>query len=473
MLIVAAGIIVLGGAGAGVLLFGGSDSSLDAKLTHTIKREDLLVTVVEQGTLESSNNIEIKSKVRGQNTVIWVVPNGTYVEPGDTLVRLDTLEIEDAINERSKYAFWSRAGAESSAAQVRRARLAVDEYKKGRFVSQRMGLEKDEAIAESNLRTAKNMFRHASRMRERGYVSELEIDQREFAIKQAMLSLEVIRTDIKVLKDYTKKMELNSLEGDLNAISATHDANEQRAVLDETRRDQALEELKHCEVKAESAGLVIYPSAAAWKEAPDIAEGATVHKDQTLLLMPDLTTMQVKVGVHESVIDRMSTGLECRVELPDLELTASVTSVASVARPAGWWTGNVVKYDTIIELPSVEGLKPGMSAAVEIVLAKHRDVLTIPVSAVLETEDATVCWVQSENGIVRRAIELGDSNDVFIVVTDGLQEGDEVILNPVTNVEEAKNEALQSVGESSRSTDGQESPNVEPTPVTQPLPQVP
>ena len=45
--------------------------------------------------------------------------------------------------------------------------------------------------------------------------------------------------------------------------------------------------------------MVIYPSAAAHKTTPDITEGATVRKDQVLLLMPDLDKMQVKVGIHE------------------------------------------------------------------------------------------------------------------------------------------------------------------------------
>ena len=60
--------------------------------------------------------------------------------------------------------------------------------------------------------------------------------------------------------------------------------------------------------------------------------------------------MQIKLGIHESVIDRVKPGLKAIVTLPDRTLEANVSEVASVTRPAGWWTGNVVKYDTIIEL---------------------------------------------------------------------------------------------------------------------------
>ena len=88
-----------------------------------------------------------------------------------------------------------------------------------------------------------------------------------------------------------------------------------------------------------------------------------------------------------------------------------------------------------------------MSAEVEVIIARHEDVLTIPVAAVLETEEATLCWIKTAGGIQRRVLELGDSNDVFIVVKDGLKEGDEVVLNPVAYVKEAQDEALKTIDE--------------------------
>ena len=48
-----------------------------------------MVTVTENGMLESSNNEEIKCFVKGGSTVLWVIETGTFVKPGDELVRLD------------------------------------------------------------------------------------------------------------------------------------------------------------------------------------------------------------------------------------------------------------------------------------------------------------------------------------------------------------------------------------------------
>ena len=413
------------------------------KLTYTVRRGDLDVTVTEPGTLESSDNAEIKCKVRGQNTVIWVIEGGSVVEPGDELVRLDTLFIEEQIAERSKYAHWSRSAAERSKADVARSKLAINEYLEGRYVAELSNLEKDMAIAESNLLTSKNMLNHAQRMSERGYVSDLEVEEKEFSVTQAAFDVEVKKTQIDVLKRYTKAIQLETLKGNLAADSARHEADKERAFADAQRRDRALEELEHCVIKADRPGLVIYPSAAAWKQAPDIEEGATVHKDQVLLLMPDLSKMQIKVGIHESMIDRVKPGLPALVTLPDRTLKGEVASVATVTSPAGWWTGNVVTYETIIKLPSVEGLKPGMSAEVEVIMESYTDVLSVPVSSVLETAEGAFCWIKTPSGPEKRTVQLGDTNDVFMIVESGLQEGDEVVLNPLAFVDEAQTEVLK------------------------------
>jgi len=161
----------------------------------------------------------------------------------------------------------------------------------------------------------------------------------------------------------------------------------------------------------------------------------------------------VKLGIHESVIDRVHVGLEAIVTLPDRTLKATVSDVASVTRPAGWWTGNVVKYDTVIKLPENEGLKPGMSAEIEVILAVHEDVLLLPVAAVVETEDGNYCWVSANGQSVKRAVELGDSNDVFIEVLSGIVEGEEVVLNPAALVEEAAEDALATLASDSIDSD--------------------
>jgi len=424
------GVVAVLAAGlAAVLLATMKASDSSPQLTYTITRGDLLVTVTEQGILESSENTEIKCKVRGRNAVLWIIESGSFVEAGDELVRLDALFIQEQIDERTKYAHWSQSAADQSAATLATAILAVSEYEQGRYISELLRMEKDLVVAEAKLRTAENELAHAQVMEKSEYVSELTVEEKEFGVNQGKLDVDRKKTQLDVGERFTKQEQSQTLLGNLNAIRATHEANVERAMADASRRDRALEEIQYCVVKAERSGLVIHPNAAKWESRP-VAEGTSVHKDQVLLLMPDLEKMQVKVGFHESVIDRISEGLPAKVTLPDVTVEGQVASVASVAKPAGWWTGNAVTYDTLIGLPSSPSLRPGMSAEVEVTIARYDDVLTIPVAAVVESAEGPTCLVRTADDAQRRKLVLGDSNTIFTVVESGLQAGEQVVLNP-------------------------------------------
>jgi len=457
-------VVVVVAASAAALIFGAKSSTeLVPYLTHKIARGDLTVTVTAQGLLESSENVEIKNEVRGQSTVTWVIESGTEVQPGDVLVRLDTQVIDDAVAERSKYAHWSKSSAQRSEANVKRAELAIPRYEEGVYPSQLMELEKDLAIAQSNLRTAQNMLNHAITMFENGYKSKLEVEQKSFAVMRAKSAVEAKATEIDVLKDHTRKMELETLKGDLNAGKARHEANRERAKMDGIRRDIAVDELKHCVVKAETGGLVIHPSAAQWKNAPEIEEGATVHKEQVMLLMPDLSKMQVKLGIPEANIENLKPGLAASVTLANKTLEGEVDTVSSVAAPPGLLTGDRVLYDATIKLPSVPGLKPGMSALVEVMVDHYKNVLRIPVAAVVETEEGDFCWIKTAEGPQRRSLELGDTNKIFTVVRAGLKEGDEVALNPYA-FEGPQAEVMKASAKTKKPKSESPEPSTEPEP---------
>lgn len=432
------------------------DEDTGPKLTHTIARSNLSVTVTEQGTLESSNNTEIKCRVRGTSTVLWVIETGTEVEEGDELIKLDPSTIEDRINTQEIAYQRARATFTNSRTAVAVAKIAIKEYQEGTYVSSMKALQKDLAIAKSNLRTAENFLKHSQRMFKKGYASELELESNRFTLEQATLELELKETEIKVLKEFTQAKQLEELNSALESAEATLESDTAALSLEKARLDREKDQLKNCIITAPSAGMVIYPSAAEWKETPDVEEGATVRQDQVLLLIPDVGNMQVKVGIHESKVDRLKVDMPARVTLLDQVVDGKVKEIATVTKPAGWWTGNVVKYDTIVELDSEEGvtLKPGMSVEVEITLNDYQDELTIPVGAVVEHDSMHYCWVKTSDGFQRRRLDLGDTNDQFMVVKGGVKSGDEVVINPRAHVKEAQEEALKPIAEADKKATG-------------------
>ena len=97
-----------------------------------------------------------------------------------------------------------------------KAEIAIPAYLEGTYRTQLKSLERGLAIAETNLLTAKKMLDHSEMLFKRGYVTELEVEGNAFTVTQAELELEVIETEIEVLKEYTKKMRAGDAERQLD-----------------------------------------------------------------------------------------------------------------------------------------------------------------------------------------------------------------------------------------------------------------
>ncbi len=411
-------------------------------LTHTASLGSLSVTVTENGAVESSNNKEIKCLVQGGSTVLWVIETGTLVQPGDELVRLDQSKIEDKILQQRIVYETALANKITAESDVAVAEISITEYLEGSYREERSLVEKEIFEAEQSLRKTELSYDSAVRLTAKGVLKGLQLEGEKFAVDSSKKDLELKKTKLLSLEKYSKEKMLQQLRSTLRAAQAKLASFEASLELEKTRLDREKKQLENCIIKADTSGMVIFPSMAAWKDTPDITEGAAVREQQTLLIIPDVTKMQVKVGIHESKVDRLKVGMPAKVQLQDLILDGEVSEIAEVTRPAGWWTGNLVKYDTKIAIKPHAGLKPGMSAVVDVVLANHENVITIPVASIVESKEGFSCWVQTADGVKQRLLRLGDTNDEFSVVQDGLAEGDKVVLNPLAFVEEAQSLAI-------------------------------
>lgn len=438
-------IVAVIGTSAVLMLTTDSNEIESDALTHTVTSGPFFVSVIEQGALESSDNTEIKCQVRGRNTVTWVIPSGSIVEEGDELIRIDTKVIEENVSLQRTNVHEATATLAETQANLNKSRIAVDAYLEGSYKQESQRLTKDLELAQASLATATKQLDKARKLFRQGFITALALEGNHLTVKQCELDLEVAETQLYVMNKYRKAMQLEEMKGRIVAQESKIEADNAGLSMDSKRLERALMDLGNCIVTAPKSGLVILPTVAAWKNTPDVAEGVSVVRDQVLLIMPDLEKMQVTIGIHEDIIDSIHPGQKAIIRLPDLTLISSVSEVATIARPLGAWSGDIVKYDTVIKLPSEAGLKPGMSAEVEIILSEYKDKITVPVSSVVEMEGRHFCWVQTPKGPEQRPVILGESNDIFVIVQDGVLEGDEVLLNPLVDADElAKNDSTNS-----------------------------
>ena len=439
-LIVSTSILAL--AGCDSSLFSGARELPAKTLTHTVARADLLITVTEDGNVESASNVDIKCQVAGGSSIIWIIPDGSTVEKGDKLVEMDSSAIEEQIStQRIAYekALSTRSQSEKN---FEVAKIAVEEYLDGTFKKALQDAEAAITIAMENLRSSQNALEHAEKMFRKGYVSSLELEGQKFGVERSRIELESAKTAKDVLERYTKAKTLQELQGLRDNAESQMKSDFAAYDLEKARLDRLEAQLKNCTIFAPAEGMVVYANEQGGRggqQQSAIEEGAAVRERQTILRLPDLSLMQVKVKVHESKVDQISAGMPARIRILERNFTGQVTSTSNQPEPTQWFTGNVKEYATIVRIDGdPDGLRPGLTAAVEILAADLRNVVTLPVAAVIEKRGDYFCWVLANKVPQKRPLVLGMSNDQFVEVKDGVVEGDEVILNPRAVVAEAR-----------------------------------
>jgi HlyD family secretion protein len=152
--------------------------------------------------------------------------------------------------------------------------------------------------------------------------------------------------------------------------------------------------------------------------------------------LDNLSSLLVDVELSEVDINRVAIGQPVTLTFDAIlgkEYEGQVTKVAQ----AGTIVGGVVNFTVTVELIDAdEFVKPGMTAAVNIIVREINDAVLVPNRAVRLVDGERVVFVSGENGMPEKTeISLGASSDTMSEVIGGdLQEGDEIILNPTADL---------------------------------------
>lgn len=441
----------------GVVFYGVSQLSTSsngptnkATLTHSVARGDLLITVTEDGNLESAVNLDVKCQVAGGSSILWIVKDGSEVKKDDRIVLLDSSALVDQINQQKINLNKADAARIQAKKEFDAAEIAVQEYEEGLFPKELADHEMQVTIAQETLTSAQNSLDHTDRMFKKGYVSALERKSQEFAVQRAGLELKSAQKAQEVLERFTKRKTLEDLKSKRDTADAKAKSEQAAFELEDTRLKRLEKQLANCEIVAPGDGMVVFAnesssSRSRSSSSVSIEEGALVREKQTLLRLPDLANMQVKCAVHESKVDQLKRGMRARIRILERELQGTVVMIANQPEPSSWFSSSVKEYATFVKIDGQPGgLKPGMTAEVEILVNHVQNVLTVPVASVVEQNGKFFAWVQKGLGAPeRRPLVLGPSNDKFIIVEDGVTEGEAVVLNPRAVIAEAREQSSE------------------------------
>lgn len=452
VMIMAIGLLLAGAVG-GYFKFFYLSSSDDGRhlLTTAVKRGSLVITVTEDGNVESARNLELKCEVPGPITILDIIQDGTHVEKGDQLVRLDSSTIEDQVNAQKIVVANAEAKKITEERNWAAAKIAVDEYREGTYKQQLEQCEANITVARQNLSTSENTLHYTEKMQRKGYATPLELESKQYAVEQAKLNLGVALTAKDVLERFTKAKTLEGLESTRDSAEAMMKSATAAYDLEKAKLERLERQMSKCVIRAPQSGMVVYANDSGGsrfgQSGPKIDLGASVNEFQAILRLPDLANMQVKALVHESKVDSLRTGMRAVVKIQDRELQGTIASIANQAEPNSFFSGNVKEYATIIKIDGhPDGLKPGMTAQVEVLVQELKDVLQVPVQCVVEKGGKFYAWVKTPKKVERRALRLGGTNDTEIEIQDGLSEGELVLQNPRAEMPDAREEEAVAAG---------------------------
>jgi HlyD family secretion protein len=478
-------------------------------VTEAVKSGTFRITVNERGQLDSLRNASVVNTVEGARTIVWIIPEGSKVQEGDLLCRLDSSELEDKEIQQQIQVTQAKAdlkkGEENIEIQERQnesdvaaatlawelAQLDLDGFKNGEYDRDKNVLIGERDLALEELNQATEVYLFTKRVAKKGYRSQNEVETARIAVAKAQNKVNVTEGELAVLEKFTYNRTLKELtenaaeterelerakrrgQATLAQFQAEYEACKLNYDVELTKLKRLQNQIAACTLRAPQAGEVVYANQRSRRSEPAvIEEGATVRERQTIINLPDLTQMKVDARIHESKISQLVNRAESQLPVlvridafPGEAFNGVLDSVSSVPVPGSWPNYDLKEYEAVVRITEpiekVRRLRPGLTASLEIVVKQRSNVRQVPVQAVLSIGGQYYSYVLTLDGPERRIVQLGETNDKFIEILDGLEVGERVILNPRNQFAKELAELEAAAGDGEDDNDDEESPQTE------------
>lgn len=481
---VASLLLVMTASASGVVAFAGKEAAeagpdatkeseprraqVRAAAGYVVQPGPLRVNIVQRGSLESLQDRDVYDEVEGRTKIISIVPEGTRVKKGDLVCELDSAALKEKLADQSPMTLDAEAVFRSVRLSRQTVELALAEYENGIYPQRLRGATGEIARAESAILAAENRLKRTQAAHDRvqelmkaqegrvtagDILTGLKIDDRLDEAQQRLgrerSALELAQLNRNVLEKFTKTRTTKELSSEVDKARFDEQAKERTWELEKAKQARLLRQIAACSLRAPGDGLVVYANDVDPLHGPhQIKEGAVVSERQKIFSVPDLAHMRVNTWVDESIVDRLSPGQTATVQVdafPDRSLTGSVVYVAPRPDPKALFDRDVKVYPANVDIKEdMPGLRPGMTAKVDILVAELDRVLSVPLQAVIwHDQQGRVAVKTAENTIEWREVTLGLANNESIEVKEGLKSGETVVLNPEPFLTEDQKRSLE------------------------------
>lgn len=380
-------------------------SASNEELFVKVEKGNFKIEVNTSGELQAKKSEDIKGPTGLRAHGIWqikitdIISEGSYVKMGDYVAQLDKSEVANKII------------------------AASTEVEK--FTSEYDQAKLDTAIEMMKIRDDLLNFKYE--IEEKKLISEQSSYEALAIQRQAEIDLE------KANRNYSQNLSSYNLKKKQN-MAKVHQAElslrQKQSEL--TRLEELVQELK---INAPKDGMVVYKRS--W-DGQKITSGSQISVwDPTVATLPDLSKMVTKTYVNEIDISNLKTDLKVNLTVdafPDKTYTGKVVAVANVGEQLP--NSDAKVFEVTVEINEKDTLlRPAMTTNNQILIEEIKDVIYIPQESVFVTDSVSYVVVKSTMGLERQKVELGKTNDNYVIILSGLTEGEEILMVKPEDIE--------------------------------------
>src|SRR5436190_14642542 len=372
----------------------------DATLVARVKKGEFKVTVTTSGELRATKFVRITAPQNAQAAQQWqmkissLVPEGTVVKEGDVVAELDRSGIAARMTEVSTSLTKAQAQYEQamldSTLNLSKAREEIK--------TMELGLEEKRLAKEQAVYEAPTVKRQA----------EIDYEKAERALAQAK-------------KDYITKTE--QAKAKMREVGAERDrfANQVKIVQDV---------MQGFTITAPAGGMVIYEKE--WNGKKRTVGSQIGAWEPTVATLPDLSQMESQTYVNEIDIRKIAVGQAVEMSLdsdPSKKFQGKVTQVANVGEQRPNTDSKVFEVKVLLSNPDTT-LRPGMTTSNKVLTATVPHALYVPIEAITAHSAPSLVYKRNGSRVTKQEVETGTMSDDEVVILQGLEEGDRVLLTP-------------------------------------------
>ncbi len=394
---------------------------------------ELVAKVTGSGEIKPKQYVNIQSEIAGVITALYV-NEGDAVKSGDILMKVDPIQTE-ADTRTARYqmeAFEQDANATEK--QIQEARLNVIISK-----ANLKSADADLAQAMANLNREKSSYERKEKLYKEKLISDDDFNAADASLQVAKSRVDAARANVDQIRT---KIDVSDLS--IQQMQTSHAAARKRVDSYKAQLFKAEDMLNKTTLTSPLTGVITKLNVEKGERA---VPGNLNNPSATLMTIADLSIIEAEIKVDETDIIHLAIGQTADVKvdaLPDQILKGHVTEIGNSAITAGATIGGGTEakdFKVVVQLDNPpKNLRPGLSATVEIMTGKKKNVTAVPLQALVSREvelDAQGKLVPKKerpketasDGTTSAATEkknLKEQQGVFLV------KNDKVVFTPVT-----------------------------------------